>query len=174
MKKTNAARILDRLKINYELIEYEVDESDLSAVHLAESAGIPIDKVFKTLVLEGDKNGHFICIIPGGEEIDLKKAALASSNKKVAMIKMKDLEPLTGYVRGGCSPLGMKKNFPVYIDESAFNHDFIFISAGIRGLQIRLSPGDLLLSCNGKKSSFTQKIENDQPLSADNNSATAG
>lgn len=165
MKKTNAARILDRLKIDYELIEYEVDESDLSAVHLADTAGIPIEKVFKTLVLEGDKNGHFICIIPGGEEIDLKKAAIASSNKKVALIKMKDLEPLTGYIRGGCSPLGMKKNFPVYIDESAFNHDLIFISAGIRGLQIRLSPDDLLRSCNGEKSLFTQKTENNHPLS---------
>ena len=143
MKKTNAARILDRLKINYELIEYEVDESDLSAVHLAETAGIPIETVFKTLVLEGDKNGNFICIIPGGEEIDLKKAAIASANKKVALIKVKDLEPLTGYIRGGCSPLGMKKYFPVYIDESAFNQKFICISAGVRGMQIKLSPSGL-------------------------------
>lgn len=156
MKKTNAARILDRLKINYELIEYEVDESDLSAVHLAETAGIPIDKVFKTLVLEGDKNGYFVCIIPGGEEIDLKKAALASSNKKVAMIKMKDLEPLTGYIRGGCSPLGMKKYFPVYIDETAFNHSLIYISAGIRGMQIKLSPTDLLMACKANKVTISQ------------------
>jgi Cys-tRNA(Pro)/Cys-tRNA(Cys) deacylase len=148
MKKTNAARILDRLKINYELIEYKVDESDLSAVHLAETAGIPIETVFKTLVLEGDKNGNFICIIPGGEEIDLKKAALASANKKVAMIKVKDLEPLTGYIRGGCSPLGMKKYFPVYIDESAFNQKFIYISAGVRGMQIKLSPSGLEMASN--------------------------
>ena len=132
MKKTNAARILDRLKISYELIEYEVDESDLSAIHLAKKAGIPIDRVFKTLVLEGDKSGFFVCIISGGEEIDLKKAALASSNKKVAMIPMKDLEPLTGYIRGGCSPLGMKKNFPVYIDKSAFDQSFIFINIQFR------------------------------------------
>lgn len=156
MKKTNAARILDRLKINYELIEYEVDESDLSAVHLAETAGIPIDKVFKTLVLEGDKNGHFVCIIPGDEEIDLKKAAIASSNKKVAMIKMKDLEPLTGYIRGGCSPLGMKKNFPVFMDEKAFNHSLIYISAGVRGMQIRLSPTDLLMACKANKVIISQ------------------
>lgn len=157
MKKTNAARILDRLKINYELIGYEVDESDLSAVHLAEAAGIPVDKVFKTLVLEGDKNGYFVCIIPGGEEIDLKKAAIASSNKKVVMIKMKDLEPITGYIRGGCSPLGMKKNFPVYMDEKAFNHSLIYISAGIRGMQIKLSPNDLLMVCNANKVSISQE-----------------
>jgi Cys-tRNA(Pro)/Cys-tRNA(Cys) deacylase len=157
-KKTNAARILDRLKINYDLVEYAVDESDLSAAHLAETAGIPINQVFKTLVLEGDKNGNFVCIIPGGEEIDLKKAAIASSNKKVAMIKMKDLEPLTGYIRGGCSPLGMKKNFPVYIDEAAFNQCFIYISAGIRGMQIRLSPDDLVRACNAKKFELSKDV----------------
>jgi len=157
MKKTNAARILDRLKISYELIEYEVDESDLSAIHLAEKAGVPIENVFKTLVLEGDKTGNFVCIIPGGQEIDLKKAALASSNKKVAMIHMKDLEPLTGYIRGGCSPLGMKKNFPVYIDQSAFDQVFIYISAGIRGMQLKLSPTDLVIACNANKVTITQK-----------------
>lgn len=157
MKKTNAVRILDRLKIGYELIEYEVDELDLSAVHLAETAEVPIDLVFKTLVLEGDKNGNFVCIIPGGEEIDLKKAALASANKKVAMIKMKDLEPLTGYIRGGCSPLGMKKNFPVYIDQSAFEQSFIYISAGIRGMQIKLSPADLMIACQAKKAQISSE-----------------
>ena len=155
MKKTNAVRILDRLKINYELIEYLVDESDLSAVHLAETAAIPIRHVYKTLVLEGDKNGFFVCIIPGSEEIDLKKAAIASANKKVAMIKMKDLEPLTGYIRGGCSPLGMKKTFPVYIDDSAFNLEKIYISAGVRGMQIRLSPTDLMKACNANKGAIT-------------------
>ncbi len=155
MKKTNAARILDRLKIHYELIEYVVDESDLSAIHLAETAGIPIIQVYKTLVLEGDKNGYIVCIIPGGEEIDLKKAAIASSNKKVAMLKLKELEPLTGYIRGGCSPLGMKKPFPVFIDESAFNHALIYISAGVRGMQLRLSPTDLLIACNAKKGAIT-------------------
>ncbi|MEI7523278.1 MAG: Cys-tRNA(Pro) deacylase [Mariniphaga sp.] len=155
MKKTNAARILDRLKIHYELIEYVVDESDLSAIHLAETAGIPIIQVYKTLVLEGDKNGYIVCIIPGGEEIDLKKAAIASSNKKVAMLKLKELEPLTGYIRGGCSPLGMKKPFPVFIDESAFDHALIYISAGVRGMQLRLSPTDLLIACNAKKRAIT-------------------
>jgi len=151
MKKTNAARILDRLKIDYELIEYTVDEADLSAIHLAKTAGIPISKVYKTLVLEGDKTGYFVCVIPGGEEIDLKKAAVVSSNKKVAMLKMKDLEPLTGYIRGGCSPLGMKKPFPVFIDESANDYPLIYISAGIRGMQMRLSPTDLMIACNAKK-----------------------
>ena len=144
MKKTNAARILDRLNINYELIEYEVDVNDLSAVHVAESAGIPIERVYKTLVLQGDKNGIFVCVIPGGKEINLKKAAIASLNKKAGMIKMSDLEPLTGYIRGGCSPLGMKKNSPVYIDQSALIQPFIFISAGIRGMQIKITPGDLV------------------------------
>ena len=157
MKKTNAARILDRLKISYELIEYEVDEADLSAVHLAETAGVPIDLVFKTLVLEGDKNGNFVCIIPGGKEIDLKKASVASANKKVAMIKMKDLEPLTGYIRGGCSPLGMKKNFLVYIDQSAFEQSFIYISAGVRGMQIKLSPTDLTIACKAQKAEIAQQ-----------------
>ena len=162
MKKTNAARILDRLKINYELIEYQVDEADLSAIHLAGIAGIPIAEVYKTLVLEGDKTGYFVCIIPGGEEIDLKKAAIASSNKKVAMIKMKELEPLTGYIRGGCSPLGMKKSFPVFIDESAFDHALIYISAGVRGMQMRLSPTDLMIACNAKKGDLTwSRIDRD-------------
>ena len=161
-KKTNAARILDRLKIKYELVNYIVDESDLSAVHLAETAGIPIGQVFKTLVLEGDRNGNFVCIIPGGEEIDLKKAAIASSNKKVAMVRMKDLEPLTGYIRGGCSPLGMKKNFPVYIDEAAFNQEFIYISAGVRGMQIRLSPDDLGKASNARKAKLSKEIGDEE------------
>ncbi len=151
MKKTNAARILDRMRISYELIEYKVDEEDLSAVHLAEAAGIPIGQVYKTLVLEGDKKGYFVSIVQGGEEIDLKKAAIVSGNKKVAMIKMKELEPLTGYIRGGCSPLGMKKNFPVFIDESAFDNNQIYISAGMRGIQIKLSPTDLVLACKATR-----------------------
>jgi len=157
MKKTNAARILDQLKISYELIEYEVDESDLSAVHLAATAGVPIEKVYKTLVLEGDKTGHFVCVVQGGDEIDLKKAALASANKKVAMIPMKELEPLTGYIRGGCSPLGMKKNFPVYIDKSAFDQPTIYISAGVRGMQIKLTPTDLVIACKANKAEIAHE-----------------
>lgn len=151
MKKTNAARILDQLRINYELLEYEVDESDLSAIHLAEKAGIPINQVFKTLVLEGDKSGYFVCIIPGSAVINLRKAALASSNKKVAMIKMEDLEQVTGYIRGGCSPLGMKKSLSVYVDEAAFKRNFIYVSAGKRGTQIKLAPYDLMMACKATK-----------------------
>jgi Cys-tRNA(Pro)/Cys-tRNA(Cys) deacylase len=156
MKKTNAARILDHLKINYELIKYEVDENDLSAVHVAKSTGIPIDKIYKTLVLQGDKSGIFVCIVPGGKEIDLKKAAAASLNKKTGMIKMHDLEPLTGYIRGGCSPLGMKKNYPIFIDQSAGIQPYIYVSAGIRGMQIKISPDDLVSATKAVKAELVE------------------
>jgi Cys-tRNA(Pro)/Cys-tRNA(Cys) deacylase len=160
MKKTNAARILDRFKINYELIEYQVDEDDLSAEHLAETAGLDLEKVYKTLVLHGDRTGIFVCVIPGGKEIDLKKAAAISGNKKAAMIKMKELEPLTGYIRGGCSPIGMKKDYPVYMDESAFEHPAIYASAGMRGLQLKINPIDLEKACKASKASIsTDKSE---------------
>jgi Cys-tRNA(Pro)/Cys-tRNA(Cys) deacylase len=159
MKKTNAARILDRLKISYNLVEYTVDPEDLSAVHLAETSGLPIDQVYKTLVLQGDRTGIFVCVIPGGLEIDLKKAAAVSGNKKAAMIKMKDLEALTGYIRGGCSPLGMKKNYPLYIDSSAFDKSFIYISAGMRGLQIEISPEDLISATKAARADLTEVSE---------------
>jgi len=141
--KTNAARLLDRAKIAYELIPYTVDENDLSAGHLAVQLGQDIDRVFKTLVLKGDKEGYFVCVVPGDAEVDLKKAAKASGNKSAAMIPMKDLVAVTGYMRGGCSPLGMKKAFPTYLHETAQLHDFIYVSAGQRGLQLLLAPGDL-------------------------------
>ena len=144
MTKTNAARILDNLNVNYELIEYEVDEADLSATSVAVKLGQNIDQVFKTLVLKGDKTGYLVCVIPGGEELDLKKAARVSENKNVAMIPMKDILDVTGYIRGGCSPLGMKKRYPTYIDESCILYDFIYVSAGIRGLQIKIAPDDLV------------------------------
>ena len=150
MKKTNAVRILDRLKIDYSITEYPVDENDLSAEHLAESAGIPIERVYKTLVVRGDKNGIYVCILPGEMELDLKKASTASQNKKSIMIQMKELLPLTGYIRGGCTALGMKKNFPVYLDKSALNFDRIYVSAGKRGQQIYLSPPDLKKAANAK------------------------
>src|SRR5512133_3564651 len=116
MTKTNAARILDRQGIKYELLAYEVDESDLSAVSVAEKLGQDADQVFKTLVLRGDKTGVFVCIIPGAEELDLKKAARASGNKNTAMVQMKEILELTGYIRGGCSPIGMKRKYSTYID----------------------------------------------------------
>lgn len=144
MKKTNAARLLDARGILYELAEYEVDENDLSAVTLARKIGQNIEQIFKTLVLRGDKNGVFVVVIPGNAEVDLKKAARLSGNKSAAMVQQKELLGLTGYVRGGCSPLGLKKPYPVYIDESCQLFDTIFISAGQRGLQLKLNPQDLI------------------------------
>lgn len=144
INKTNAARLLGKAKIAYELIPYEVDENDLSAIHVADSLGENIEQVFKTLVLHGDKNGHFVCVIPGEHEVDLKLAAKASGNKKCDLIPMKELLPLTGYIRGGCTPIGMKKPFPTYIHESCLNYPYIYISAGQRGLQLKLDPNDLI------------------------------
>ena len=144
INKTNAARLLDRGKIAYELVPYEVDENNLAAKHVAEQLGEDIAQVFKTLVLRGDKHGIFVCVIPGDKEVDLKKAAKMSGNKSAEMIAMKELLPTTGYIRGGCSPIGMKKNFPVYIQESCLSHDYIYISAGQRGLQIKIAPADLI------------------------------
>ena len=144
INKTNAARLLDKAKIAYELIPYEVDENDLSAIHVADSLGENIEQVFKTLVLHGDKNGHFVCVIPGEHEVDLKLAAKASGNKTCDLIPMKELLPLTGYIRGGCTPIGMKKPFPTYIHESCLNYPYIYISAGQRGLQLKLDPNDLI------------------------------
>ena len=128
----------------YELIPYEVDESDLSAVHVAAQLGEDIDRVFKTLVLHGDRTGHFVCVIPGEHEVDLKLAARVSGNKKCDLIPVKELLPLTGYIRGGCSPIGMKKPLPTYIHRTCLDFDHIYVSAGVRGLQLRLAPQDLI------------------------------
>jgi Cys-tRNA(Pro)/Cys-tRNA(Cys) deacylase len=144
INKTNAARILDRHNIKYNLVGYQVDEDDLSTVHVAAQLGQNIGQVFKTLVLRGDKTGVFICVIPGGNEVDLKKAAKASGNKSCAMVPMKEILGLTGYIRGGCSPLGMKKEYPTFIDEQCVLYERIFISAGIRGMQIEINPNDLI------------------------------
>lgn len=148
VEKTNAARLLDRAKISYQLIPYEVDESDLSAVHVAELLKEPIEQIFKTLVLKGDKTGFFVCIIPGADELDLKKAAKISGNKSCDMIPMKDLLQVTGYIRGACSPLGMKKQFPTFIHETCTDFDQIYVSAGKRGLQILVSPQQLVAQIN--------------------------
>ena len=138
-KKTNAARILDRLKIPYEIKEYEVDLDDLSAIHVAASAGMDVKMVFKTLVCRGDKNGVLMA---------MKALAAASGNKRVEMVHLKEVLGLTGYIRGGCSPLGAKKNYPVYLNESCHDFDRIAISAGIRGQQLILSPDDLIKAVN--------------------------
>ena len=142
--KTNAARLLDAQKIPYELVPYQVDESDLGAQHIADELGEDIRQVFKTLVLKGDRSGFFVCVVPGAEEVDLKVAAKVSGNKKCDLIPMKELLPLTGYVRGGCSPIGMKKAFPTYIHITVQSYDHVYVSAGVRGLQLKIAPQDLI------------------------------
>lgn len=152
INKTNVARLLDQKKINYQLIPYEVDEQHLDAGHVAESLGENIEQVFKTLVLKGDKSGHFVCVIPGNNEVDLKKAAKVSGNKNCDLIPMKDLLATTGYIRGGCSPIGMKKQFPTYLHLTAMDFSHIYISAGVRGLQIQIAPTDLITISNATTS----------------------
>lgn len=142
--KTNVARLLDAAGISYELVPYEVDESDLSAIHVAAQLGEDVDMVFKTLVLTGDKVKNFVCVIPGAMELDLKKAARASGNKNCDLIPMKELLGLTGYIRGACSPIGMKKPFPTYIDETCQLFDQIYVSAGQRGLQLHIRTEELI------------------------------
>ncbi len=140
MIKTNVMRLLETADIDFRTMEYEVDENDLSGVHVAEALGQPVEQVFKTLVLHGEKNGYLVCCIPVAEELDLKKVAKAAGDKKVEMLPMKELLPLTGYIRGGCSPIGMKKKFPTYIDETAILFDEIAVSAGVRGAQVIVNP----------------------------------
>lgn len=144
IQKTNAARLLDAAGIPYTLVDYQVDEEHLEASHVASQLGEDIDRVFKTLVLRGDKSGPFVCVIPGSLEVDLKLAARISGNKNCEMLHVKELLSITGYIRGGCSPIGMKRPFPTFIHESALLYDTIFISAGIRGLQICINPTDLI------------------------------
>lgn len=144
ISKTNVARLLDKAKVAYELVPYEVDESDLSAVHVADSLGEDINQVFKTIVLMGDKVKYFVCVVPGDAEINLKMAAKVSGNKKCELLPLKELLPLTGYIRGGCCPIGMKKHFPTYIHQSCLDFAYIYVSAGQRGLQVRLAPSDLI------------------------------
>jgi Cys-tRNA(Pro)/Cys-tRNA(Cys) deacylase len=148
MKKTNAIRQLDIMKISYEVREYEVDETDLSAGTVAKKMQLPLEQVFKTLVAQGDKSGVFLAVIPGGEELDLKTAASVTGNKKVEMVSLKEVQPLTGYVRGGVSPIGTKKPYPVYLDETALGFPFISISAGQRGMQVLINPDDLVKVTN--------------------------
>ena len=143
MTTTNPMRMLTTAGIAFEAMEYAYDENDLSGTHAAAELGLDPDATFKTLVLRGDKNGLFVCCIPVAEEVDLKKAAIISGNKKAEMIHVKELPVLTGYVRGGCSPIGMKKAFPTYMDETAQLFDTIAVSAGIRGQMLLLSPDAL-------------------------------
>lgn len=148
MKKTNAARLLDSRQVKYEIAEYEVNEDDLSAGTVAAKLGQNVEQVFKTLVLRGNASGVFVVVVPGSAEVNLKKAAKISGNKSAEMVHMKELLALTGYIRGACSPLGMKKRYPAYIHQSCLNFDYIFVSAGKRGMQLKLAPNDLI-SCAG-------------------------
>lgn len=156
-EKTNAARLLDRSKIAYELIPYRVDEEHLAATHVAEQLGEPIACVFKTLVLRGDRSGCFVCVVPGNHAVDLKAAARISGNKKVDLIPMKELLPVTGYVRGGCSPIGMKRSFPTFFHTTATEHAFIYVSAGVRGLQFKIAPIQLIAFLHGTVAAISRE-----------------
>ena len=161
IQKTNVARLLDKAKIPYELVPYTVDENNLAADHVAEELGEDINQVFKTLILHGDRSGHFVCVVPGNTEVDLKKAAKAAGAKKAEMIPMKELLPLTGYIRGGCSPIGMKKPFPTFFHSSALDFDVIYVSAGVRGLQLKINPQDLISYVRANVTDLIQTKEND-------------
>ena len=141
--KTNAMRQLDSAGIEYEMAEYDVDESDLSGVHAAAELGVSEDEVFKTLVTKGAKGGYFVFCIPVAESLNLKKCAALAGEKSVEMIHVKDMLSVTGYIRGGCSPVGMKKKYPIFLDETSVLYDTIYVSGGQRGLQLCLSPEDL-------------------------------
>ena len=151
IEKTNAARILDRLKIAYEMVEYTADEDNLAADHVAEELGEPIEQVFKTLVLRGDRNGLFVCVIAGDREVDLKKAAKVSGNKKA-----------TGYIRGGCTSIGMKKPYPVFLSEEALGFPFIYVSAGKRGMQLKLAPADLVKATGATPADITTPAQGEK------------
>lgn len=158
MKKTNAARILDTLKIAYELKEYKVDPEHLSADRVAEKIGMPLEQVFKTLVARGDKTGVVMACLPGSGELDLKALAQVSGNKRVEMVHLKEVQGLTGYIRGGVSPLGVKKPYPVYFDESIMQHEVIAVSAGLRGAQLTLVPADLVRAANGTLATISRPM----------------
>lgn len=160
INKTNAARLLDKAHIDYELVPYEVDENDLSAAHVADGLGEDIRQVFKTLVLETNTREHIVCVVQGNGEVDLKKAAKAAGAKKVEMIPMKELLPLTGYIRGGCSPIGMRKPFATYYHSTALDYDFIYVSAGVRGLQLKVSPRELVEFTRGTVADIADIADN--------------
>lgn len=155
IQKTNAIRLLEKEKINYNVYEYAWNEDHSDAKTAATSINMPIERVYKTLVTVGDKTGTIVACIPAKEELDLKALAKVSENKKVDMLPMKDLEKTTGYIRGGCSPIGMKKNFPTYVATSVELMDKIIVSAGKRGMQIELTPSDLLYVINAKTADIT-------------------
>ena len=156
VEKTNAARLLDRAKITYELVPYRVDEEHLAATHVAEELGEDVGSVFKTLVLRGDRTGHFVCVVPADHEVDLKAAARVSGNKKADLIAMKELLPVTGYIRGGCSPIGMKKQYPTVIQECAADFDKVYVSGGRIGTTLCMAPEDLKKVSRAEYADFIQ------------------
>ena len=163
-KKTNAVRILETMKIPYRLHTYEVDPDNLAAGHIAETLGQPIERVYKTIVLRGNKTGPIVCVVAGCNEVDLKKAAKISGNKSVEPLPLKELLPTTGYIRGGCTAIGMKKRFPTYVSEELTYHDTIFVSAGQRGMQIELTPADYLKATGAIPSDLISRTDNESEL----------
>lgn len=155
-QKTNAARLLDQLGIHYELREYEVDPEDLAAETVAAKIGLPAEQVFKTLVARGDRNGTCMAVIPGDQELDLKALATAAGERKIQLVPVKELQALTGYIRGGVTALAAKRDFPVYADETLELFDIVSISAGVCGLQILISPADYLRATNGTVAALGQ------------------
>jgi Cys-tRNA(Pro)/Cys-tRNA(Cys) deacylase len=162
-KKTNAARFLDRMQVDYQLVEYEVDESDLSAESVAKKVNLPQEQVFKTLVARGDKTGILLACVPAGTELDLKGMAAVSGNKKIEMVPVKEIEPLTGYIRGGVSPIGTRKLYPLYMDESAARHPYISVSAGVRGCQLLVNPKRLSELLNAKIGQIARPPRSERP-----------
>ena len=154
--KTNAARLLDQLGIRYELREYQVDPDDLAAETVAAKIGMPPEQVFKTLVARGDRNGICMAVIPGDQELDLKALASAAEERKIQLVPVKELQALTGYIRGGVTALAAKRDFPVFVDETIELFDVVSISAGVRGLQILIAPADYLRATNGTISALGQ------------------
>jgi len=158
-EKTNALRMLDKLKLSYALAEYDVDETDLSGAHAAEVSGMDPDMMYKTLVAKGDRTGYVVACIPVLAELELKQLAKVSGNKSVEMLHVKDLFDITGYVRGGCSPIGMKKAFPTFIDAGVLALQEVSVSAGRRGLQMILKPADLIKAAGAKTAELTRARE---------------
>ena len=154
--KTNAARLLDQLGIVYELREYEVDPEDLAAESVAAKIGLPAEQVFKTLVARGERNGVVMAVIPGDQELDLKALAVAAGERKIALVPVKELQSLTGYIRGGVTALGAKRDYPVFVDETVELFDLISISAGMRGLQILIAPSDYLRATKATVGALSQ------------------
>lgn len=154
--KTNAARLLDQLGIQYELREYEVDPDDLAAETVAAKIGLPAEQVFKTLVARGERSGVCMAVIPGDQELDLKALAMAAGERKIQLVPVKELQGLTGYIRGGVTALAAKREFPVYVDETIELFDVVSISAGVRGLQLLLAPADYLRATKGTVAALAQ------------------